>query len=161
VRIQGHLQDDVDTAQAAPTSQRKAVRTNEDLLHQFGDIVDAARAGRALPTTLTHYLHNARQRLNFFLRSQEHRLSTREAPDTGAAAILELNGQRQEVTVVDRSPFGVGVRSEAPVDTEQMAQLYCPDKPQGAKTFECLTVYCRREDDAYHVGLEIVTSKLS
>lgn len=159
VRIQGHLQGQSNPGHPPPKPRPKALRSNDDLIEQFGQMAEAARAGRALPMTLSHYLHNARQRLHFFLRSPDHRLASRQVPDTGASAILELNGQRQQVAVVDRSPFGVGVRAESAVDTEQVAQLYCPEKADGAKTFECLTVHCRKRKDGYHVGLEIFTAK--
>jgi hypothetical protein len=159
VRLQGHLQGQGNPGHPAPRPHRKTLRANDDLIQQFGEVAEAARAGRALPMTLSHYLHNARQRLHFFLRSPDHRLTRRQVPESGASAILELNGQRQEVAVVDRSPFGVGVRADSAVETDQVAQLHCPDKPEGAKTFECLTVHCRKRKDGYHVGLEIFTAK--
>jgi hypothetical protein len=161
VRIQAHLEGQANPGHPPPTPRRKVLRTNEDLLTQFGEVADAARAGRALPMTLSHYLHNARQRLNFFLRSREHRLSSRQTPETGASALLDLNGQQQPVTVMDRSAFGVGVLAEAPVEPDQVAQLRCPDNPGGGKTFECVTVHCRQQPDGYRVGLEIFTAKLS
>lgn len=161
VRIQGHLEGQANPGHPPPTPRHKILHTNHDLLTQFGEVVDAARAGGTLAMSLSHYLHNTRQRLTFFLRSREHRLSSRQVPETGAAAVLAVDGRQQEVTVMDRSPFGVGLLADAPVDTDQMAQLSCPDHPGGTKTYQCLTVHCRRHRDGYRVGLEIITAKLS
>jgi hypothetical protein len=159
VRIRGHL--DGGSGISAPTPKRKVLRDNQDLLDQFGEIVDAARAGRSLPMTLTHYLHNGRQRLNVFLRSSEHRLASRRVPEVERAAVLRTREQRHQVSVIDQSAFGVAVLTDTPIETDQVVELHCVDRPEGAKVFECLTVYCRRRRDGYHLGLEIFTSRLS
>jgi len=161
VRIKGHLEEEGGTGNPAPPPRRKTLQTSEDLLAGFGEIVQAARAGNALPTTLRHYLHNALQRLTFYLRAPEHRLSSREPVESGSSAQLELDGQRLEVTLIDRSAFGMGVRADTPVDTDKVAQLHCPEDPKGPRTYECVTVHCREFEDGYHVGLEIFTSRMA
>lgn len=161
VRIQAHLTGESNPGYPPPGPQPKTLRTSEDLVTELDGIIEAARAGRALASPISLYLSNARNRLNLFLRSEEHRLASREVPEEGRAATLEIDGEPLEVTVSDRSAFGVGVITATPVDADRVAELYCPDKPQGAKRFQCVTVHCRDTGDGYHVGLEIFHTKLT
>jgi len=161
VRLHAHLTGADPVSGPAPRPVPKTLRGDQDLIAGLDEVMTAARAGRALPMALTHYLHNVRHRLNFFLRGGESRLSSRQEPEGDSAATLEAGDRRQQVSLVDRSPFGMGVRAAEPVDTDRIVRLHCRDQNGGDRTYECLTVRCRPDGQGYHVGLEIFTSRLT
>lgn len=160
VRLQAHLTGESNPGYPPPSPRPRAVESQEDLLNQFGELVAAARSGRAFPLSLTHYLHNAHQRLNYFLHNREKRLSTRATAEEGRTATLTWNGKSAEVKVVDSSPFGVGILADQAVEPDQVVAFHTTDRNGRDRTYECLTIHCRAQEGRYYIGLEIFTSRL-
>ncbi|MFA9459562.1 PilZ domain-containing protein [Thiohalorhabdus sp. Cl-TMA] len=159
VRIQAHLTGEANPAFPAPEPSHQSVQDSEDLVTRFSALVDASK-GSGLSSTLTHYLHNARLRLTFFLRGAEHRLASRQLPEPGRSVQLEWPDGAAEGTLLDTSAFGIGIETDTPLEPDGVIRVTVADPDGASRTYECVVVHCRPLDSGYHLGLEIFTTKL-
>ncbi|MFP4560078.1 MAG: PilZ domain-containing protein [Thiohalorhabdus sp.] len=159
VRIQGHLTGEANPGFPAPTPKPAALGDGEELVERFNALVEAARASD-LSTTLTHYLHNAGLRLTFLARGNQQRLASRQVPDPGRTAYLQQDDTSTHATLVDTSPFGLGVETDTALTPDSVVRVVVVEPDGRSRTYECLVAHCRPLDSGYHLGLEIFTSKL-
>jgi hypothetical protein len=157
--IQGYLTGDPSPGTPRPTPRATSVRDNDDFLRQFGAIVDGARAA-ALSSTLTHYMHNARQRLTYGWGGRENRLASRRSPTPGARAHLRCKDQDIPADIADTSAFGLGLVSDSSVEPNQVVEAVITDPSGKSRTYLCLAIHCNPHGDRFFLGLEIFTTRL-
>jgi len=159
LQIQGYLTGDPSPGTPRPAPRATSVRNDDDFMRQFGAIVDGARAA-ALSSTLTHYLHNARQRLTYGWGSKENRLASRRPPAPGASAHLRGKDQDIPADIADTSAFGLGLVSDTPVEPNQVVEAVITEPSGKSRTYLCLAIHCNAHGDRFFLGLEIFTTRL-
>lgn len=159
LQIQGYLTGDPSPGTPRPQPRSTMVRGKDDFLRQFGAIVDGSRQAE-LSSTLTHYLHNARQRLTYGWDSTEHRLASRWPPTPGTTAYLRYKDQELPTEIADTSAFGLGLISDTPVEPNQVVEAVLTEPSGRSRTYLCLTIHCNAHGALYYLGLEIFTTKL-
>jgi len=132
------------------------VRNFADLLERLDALAEAAEQGPIDPV-ITDYLRMTRERV-IKLRErvrEERRTDTREEA-TGEGRLV-VHGVAHHVTIVDRSASGFGLLADQEIAPETYARLDI-DRESEEEIHEGLVTYCRREDERFRIGLDIVSS---
>lgn len=159
VRIHNHLSDQPTDTEPSVSPKPKTVTDVDDMIHQFGEIAEAAR-GAGLSPTLSHYLHTARLRLRFTLRGQSRQDSRRivSREESSGTAYMRWEGGETEVEVVDSSAYGLGVVADARLAENAVVEISREEEGR-QRRYDCLVVNDQPHRFQYYLGLEIFQIK--
>jgi hypothetical protein len=144
----------------AAADHRHTVRTlasPEDLSAAFADLVaNATEAGA--PAWIINLLATGHMRLIRELfgagSGQEQRLAPRCNEDQ-PGRLRRADGTELAVTVLDRSPLGVGLLGPRPLDAHELVTLRLDDA--GGERRHGEVIFClERSEAAFHIGLELL-----
>lgn len=156
VRIDNHLAGRAPDHDPGVQPRSKTVKDTTDFIGQFDRLTDAAR-GAGLHPTLTHYFHTGRLRLRFALHGEgSRRLINRDEEE--ATAYLRWNGGQTTTEVVDRSAYGIGVRSRTRLAENTVVDVTLEGQGR-RRRWEGLVIHCQPEGGQYLLGLEIFAIK--
>lgn len=132
---------------------------SRELPGALGDLI--VRAGTAgAPAWVTNLLSTAHLRLANEVGishaiGADRRLAPRFSEDQ-AARLTRAGGERIGVLVVDRSPLGLGLLGEQPLDPHELIRLTLPGTVAGG-THNGEVVFClARGDELFHIGVELL-----
>ncbi|HKJ70467.1 MAG TPA: hypothetical protein VKA55_01765 [Gammaproteobacteria bacterium] len=133
----------------------------EDLSAAFARLVEGAMQGD-LPAWAGNLLATAHMRLSSELDAggtgSDQRLAPRFREDQ-AARVERADGRELTVLVVDRSPLGLGLLAEEPLEPHELVRLAIDgttaDERHLAEVVFCLA----RGESAFHLGVELLASE--
>ncbi|MEF8792324.1 PilZ domain-containing protein [Thiohalorhabdus sp.] len=122
-------------------------------------IEEGAEAGA--PAWATNLLATAHIRLGSELTGSsegaENRLAPRLQEDL-AARLVRADGSELAVLVLDRSPLGLGLFAEQPVDPHELVRLNI-DSPAADEQHRGEVIFCLERGDAFHIGVELLATE--
>ena len=129
----------------------------EELAPIFAEMVETATEAGA-PAWITNLLTTAHMRLTSELHGvgsrEEQRLAPRSREDQ-SARLRRANGLELAVTVMDRSPLGLGLLSDQALDAHELVILTLEGAGGGRRHGE--VIFClQRGDHAFHIGVELL-----